>query len=270
MIFTTRHAAVSGAEAGAPFVGAAPTLPPDAFVEPITLPHGPPVELACIILPADEHDAAAYDAAVADAIDRCTAWVGERTVGEEPPLQLPLYGTHVIWHARRAAAIAPADRIASLRAALADFARLDDELRSAEAGLAAGLDRVEGDAAVVYEVDERTFARRRELADRYRTAVALRRRLAVIAPAVTRPSPQPPTLAGQVGERLRDRTRLAERLEHAVEQADLVERVYAACGDRIGDFAISRRHSALEWVIILLLAAELIVLCVELLAGRVS
>jgi uncharacterized Rmd1/YagE family protein len=73
-----------------------------------------------------------------------------------------------------------------------------------------------------------------------------------------------------VGERLRDRTRLAERLEHAVERADLVERVYAACGDRIGDFAISRRHSALEWVIILLLAAELVLLCVDLLAGRTS
>ncbi|MFM1996834.1 MAG: hypothetical protein RLZZ111_1221 [Planctomycetota bacterium] len=269
MIISTRQTSTPGAGPDPNAVGAAAALPADAVVEPITLPHGAPIELACILLPADDLDTAAYDAAVADAVDRCTTWIGEQAAADAP-LQVPLYGTHVIWHPRRAAAIAPADRVASLRTALTDFARLEAELRGVEAGLADSLDRVEGDAAVVYGVDEHSFARRRELTERYRSAIALRRRLAVVAPAVARPAPQPPTLAGQVGERLRDRTRLAERLEHAVEQADLVERVYAACGDRIGDFAISRRHSALEWVIILLLAAELVLLCVDLLAGRTS
>ena len=85
---------------------------------------------------------------------------------------------------------------------------------------------------------------------------------------VQRPAPQPPTLAGQLGERLRDRTRVLDRIEHAVEQADLLERVYAGCGDRVAELVASRRHLPLEWVIILLLAAEVVLITIDILAAR--
>ena len=88
----------------------------------------------------------------------------------------------------------------------------------------------------------------------------------MLAPVLQRPTPQPPTLAGQLGERLRDRTRVVERLEHAVEQADLLERVYAGCADRMAEFVTSRRHLTLEWVIILLLVAEVVLITIDLLA----
>jgi uncharacterized Rmd1/YagE family protein len=81
-----------------------------------------------------------------------------------------------------------------------------------------------------------------------------------------RPAPQPPTLAGQLGERLRDRGRVLERLEQAGEQADLLERVYSGCGDRAAEYLTSRRHATLEWVIILLLAVEVVLITVDLLA----
>jgi hypothetical protein len=134
--------------------------------------------------------------------------------------------------------------------------------------IAAALEHVDGDALLAFEFDEQSLPRRHEIAGRFQDAISLRRRLAVLAPAVHRPAPQPPTLAGQLGERLRDRTRVVERLDHAVEQADLLERVYSGCGDRVAEFVSSRRHLTLEWVIILLLAAEVVLITIDLLANR--
>ncbi len=213
-------------------------------------------------------DGSHADASLAEAIEQGTAWVAEAIQGDEGIVSIPLYGTHVVWSPRRAALIAAADRLPSLRAAVSEFGLLDGELRRIEQVIAAALPRLDGDAPLVYGLDDHSFVRRHELTERYREAISLRRRLAVLAPIATRPAPQPPTLAGQIGERLRERTRLTDRLDHAMEQADLVERVYAACGDRVGDYATSRRHTTLEWVIVLLLAAEVVLLCVDLLASR--
>jgi hypothetical protein len=60
---------------------------------------------------------------------------------------------------------------------------------------------------------------------------------------------------------------LADRLEFVQAKADVLDRVYDLCAQRVGDFAIARRHLRLEWVIIVLLAADLVVLLVEVLAG---
>ncbi|MGI9176614.1 MAG: hypothetical protein ACR2IT_02005 [Pirellulales bacterium] len=243
-------------------------LPPDTSIERLPLAGGCVAEIALVRLPG--MDAAEHDALIADLVARATAWVSAAAFGGDPPLVVPLYGTHVVWLPGRSVALGPADRLPAMRAALTDFAGREAELRDLEWRIASGLDHVEGDAALAFEVDEQTLRRRRELAGRFREAVSIRRGLAVLAPVLHRPAPQPPTLAGQLGERLRDRTRVVERLEHAVEQADLLERVYAGCGDRVAEFVSSRRHATLEWVIILLLVVEVVLLTVDLLATHTS
>lgn len=241
-------------------------LPHDATIERLPLADGGVFEVA--VLAGPTVDAAEHDAAAADLVGRAVTWAAA-TAGE-PPLAVPLYGTHVVWSPRRGVAIGPADRLPAMRAALVEFADREAELRDVERRLGGLLEHIDGDAPLAFEFDEVALPRRRELAARFREGVSLRRRLAMLAPAVQRPPPQPPTLAGQVGERLRDRTRLVERLEHAVEQAELVDRVYAGCGERAAEFVTSRRHATLEWVIILLLAAEVVLITVDLLATRGS
>jgi len=80
----------------------------------------------------------------------------------------------------------------------------------------------------------------------------------------------PPTLASQLGERLRERTRLLERQEFASQRADLAERVAEACGQRALEAGIARRHTALEWTIVVLLVVQTALLVVELLAQRAT
>lgn len=239
-------------------------LPPDTAVERMPLADGGVFEIALVPIPAVE--AASHDAVIAELVGRAGSWVTAATPGGEPPLVVPLYGTHVVWGPRRAAALGPIDRLDGMRSALVDFAEREAELRDIERQISAALEHVDRDAAVAFEADERALPRRKELSARFSAAVSLRRRLAVLAPVLQRPAPQPPTLAGQLGERLRDRTRVVERLEHAVEQADLLERVYTGCGDRMAEFVTSRRHLTLEWVIILLLVAEVVLITIDLLA----
>jgi hypothetical protein len=239
-------------------------LPPDTVVERAPLADGGVFEFAAAVPPAaDEPD---HDALTAELVGRATSWVEAATPGSDPPLVVPLYGTHVIWSPRRAVALGPVDRIAAMRAAVHEFADREAELRDVERRIAAGLEHVDADAPLAFAVDEQSLPRRRELAARFADAISLRRRLAVLAPVLQRPAPHPPTLASQLGERLRDRTRVVDRLEHATEQADLLERVYSGCGDRVAEYVSSRRHAALEWVILLLLAVEVVLITVDLLA----
>ena len=241
-------------------------LPPDTTVERMPLADGGAFEVA--LVPLQQGAAAADEGAIGELLARTGSWVAAAAPGGDPPVLMPLYGTHVLWTSRRAVAIGPADRLDAMRSAIVDFAEREAELRDIERRIASALDHLDDDAALAFHVDDRALPRRHALAARFVEAVSLRRRLAVLAPVLQRPAPQPPTLAGQLGERLRDRTRVVERLEHAVEQADLLERVYTGCGDRLSEFASSRRHLALEWVIILLLAAEVVLITLDLLANH--
>ncbi|MCE9631911.1 MAG: hypothetical protein K8S94_14500 [Planctomycetia bacterium] len=244
-------------------------LPADAVIERLPLGAAGMLELAILARDAaDADDVAAHDAEMADLVARTTAWATGRDA--HPPTVVPLYGLHVVWTQRRAAIIGPADRLPQMRAAVVEFAGHDAELRDIESRVAETLAHVDADAPLAFQFDERSLPRRGELAARFGQSVSLRRRLALLAPAVQRPAPQPPTLSGQLGERLRDRTRIVERLESAVDQADLLERVYTGCGDRASECATSRRHATLEWVLIVLLAAEVILLTVDLLAARAT
>ncbi len=254
-------------------------LPAGTITERLNLPGGDPLELLVIPVaepggPAGRHgDDSAHLAAVA------TAWV----MAAEPcgdafppaagsvPVSVPLYGCHVVWSPRRAGVIGPPTKLADLRAALVEFATREADLRDAERRVVTLLDGIDADAAVAFAIDERPIARRDELTARYREGVSIRRRLALLAGAIHAPPVHPPTLTAQLAERLRDRTRLAERHEHALDKADLAERVTEACGSRAADLAIARRQMALEWAIVVLLVAQTAILVVELLArGRTS
>ncbi|MDA0256046.1 MAG: hypothetical protein O3A18_14325, partial [Planctomycetota bacterium] len=184
-----------------------------------------------------------------------------------PPLvAVPLYGCHVIWATGRGAVIGPAERLPQLRATLAAFARCEDRLREAERQAAALLDAARDDAPLAFNLTARSLARQQAFAARFGETIDLRRRLAVLAPTVHAPPVHPPTLGSQLAERLRDRTRLPDRLELVTERVEIAGDVYEACGQRAGDLAIARRQIGLEWAIVVLLVIQTALIVVELLS----
>jgi hypothetical protein len=240
-------------------------MPAAAIIDRVSMPRGGTLETLAVPL----EEAAARDGMLPDdLVARAGAWVAEVASHSEPAVIIPLYGTFVAWAGGRAALIGPTDRLERMRDAVLEFSALAHDLRGCERELTAALAHVDDDAGLAFEFDERAVPRRGELAERFRQAVAIRRRLVGMAPAVHRPAQHPPTLASQIGERLRERTRLADRYEFAGQQAEVLERVYEGCGQRASDFMLARRQMMLEWTIIVLLATETIVLLVDLLASR--
>jgi len=255
-------------------------LPATASVIRRSLPGGESLEI--VIVPRPDADHAPSDATRqgTDGLsERLRAWV---TAGSDAPSTLagshqplassvvvvPLYDCLVVWVPGRAALAGRPDTLGQLEAAVVEFAAGEAELRLAESRAAALLDAVVADAAGGFSLDGEPATDPAAPADRYREAVALARSLSLIAPAVHAPPLHPPTLASQLGERLRDRTRLVERHGLAVERAEFIERTTEARAHRALEVGVARRQTGLEWAIVVLLVVQTALLLVDLLARR--
>jgi len=269
VITTDRDAGIDAAANGS---RPSPNLPAAAAVSRRPLSESESLEI--LALPT----AAAGDAADGGiapgpdgSIDMLRAWVSEGPgAAAAPAVVVPLYGCLVIWAPGRAALVGTAEQIGQLAAAVVEFAGHEAALRAAERRAAALLDAVTDEAAHGFSLDGEPVPRPVGPAEQYRESVALGRALALLAPVVHAPPVHPPTLANQLGERLRDRTRLAERHGLAVDRAELAERVAEARGQRALDVGIARRQTALEWAIVVLLVVQTVLLVVDLLARRAT
>jgi hypothetical protein len=244
-------------------------LPDQATLVAKTLSTGECLQLLAVPVAADADPAGgAEPCLLANAGPLVCGWVTAGRDGAPPPITIPLYGSFVAWAAGRAAVVGPAERLAELARAVSEFADHEAALRDAEQRATALVAEVEGDLEGHLGFDDRAAERRAAREARHREAVAVARTLALLAPAVRAPPLHPPTLASQLAERLRDRSRLADRHELAVDRAELAERVAEGASQRALDADIARRQMGLEWAIIVLLVVQTAILVVDLLARQ--
>lgn len=240
-----------------PFAPSPPALPAGStFEAEAPLPGGATMALAC--LPALDGEWP----------DDLRAWIESDPIAcGVPAVWMSFQGTHVHWSSGRCAISAPTERIGAIRAAVLEATAHERALRSVEEAMAASWPALESDAVLAFEFDEASVGRRRELRERLHRTLVLRARLARIAPYLLAPLAHPPTLASQVGERLRERLRMPTRHEAAATQLEVFRDAYDMCGQRASDFMLARTGHRLEWVIIVLLAAQLLLWGFEYLAA---
>jgi hypothetical protein len=240
--------------------------------EQVALSEGGPVDLLLVPWNAELNDAACTAAAhwaEAASAAASPATNASAVVGT-PSLQVRIYGTFVACGSRRAVILSAADRLQTARDAVVRFLTLQAELSAIEAGIGSGWPEYEADLPLAGGMTAADAPRLEEVRARYSRVMSLAARLVRLTPQVHEPVPHPPTLAGQLGERLRDRARLAHRLEAADDQVDLLAQHYDACCQRASDFTISQRDQVLSWTIIVLLAVETVLLLMELLLATGS
>lgn len=230
------------------------TTPAAAALADTAIPRG---DLLLIAVPAAADDAGGLP-------DEVLAWVS----AGGPAQAIALHGAAVAWAADRAAVLVEPARLEAVRAAVVEFGFRERELRAVEEAVASAWPDVESDAALAFEFRDRDADRRPALGERFQRTVALRGRLARLAPHLDRPPTHPPTLASQIGERLRERSRMAERAGFLADRLEVQERVYELCGQRSSDWGLARRSTTLEWAIVVLLAIETVLILVDLLAAR--
>jgi hypothetical protein len=65
-----------------------------------------------------------------------------------------------------------------------------------------------------------------------------------------------PAVAQKLGAELRERAKVETRLKTVDGQLEVFEHIYEMSSQRIGEYRASREEHILEWIIIVLLAAE--------------
>ncbi len=172
---------------------------------------------------------------------------------------LTLQGAQILWRPNRIVVFAPSERMDSVSRAIVAASFFEAELRSLEQSIDGSWDELQTDSVLAFEFDERAVPRRAELLKRFQTVLSWRTRFVRLAPQVLVPHVHPPTLASQIGERLRERTRMAERLELMNGKLEAQERIYELCSQRASDFMVARTGHQLEWAIIVLLLIQTII-----------
>jgi hypothetical protein len=230
--------------------------------------------LSLLLIPAD-----AGDLAGEDLLANVEGWViGEEAHSEQeqlgqqignsvfpPVLMMTLQGAKVFWRNGRAAVLAHPDRMENVRLAVVESAFYELEVSAIERSIGENWPQLESDLPQAFSIDDFNVGKQNEFALRYRQSMVLQARLARIGPAVHSPHVYPATLASQMAERFRDRTRLTHRHEFLQEQIEIFERVYESCAQRSSDYVLARKGHILEWIIIILLLIQILFYAFEIL-----
>ena len=197
-------------------------------------------------------------------LDEWIAWT-EAGNSSDNPITLELYGTLVIWTSTRMVLVTSPRHFQKAERAVLDFTKIAFEMTAIERLLSTAWEHYEDDLPSGFSCHESNTSTQATLSNRYVQAMSLSGKIARLSPRIHLPPEHPPTLAGQLGERLRDRSRLADREEFADEQLDTIIRLYETTGQRVSEFTLAHREYILIWVIVLLLGAEILLLLIDLL-----
>jgi len=245
----------------------------------------------CRLIQADSLSAVATEAPVVElltaandgmseshSLEALQQWVARGMSAVEAGLQtVALHGVQVAWGRAhpdgdgappmRIGVAMLAERQSRAVPAILEFVCLEMALQILEQKVAQAWPQLEEDGPLAFDFDHRSERRRSVLAGRFQNMLGIRARWAQLQPPVHRPLVYPPTLASQVGERLRERSRLAERWESLGGQIDVFQNVYELCAQRAHDWRLAWKGHTLEVFIILLLLLQTVLLMLELFAG---
>ncbi len=188
------------------------------------------------------------------------AWAGDATA-----ITATLPGAQIVWRPGRASIVAAPDRMEPLQLALVEFAFFEGELRQLEGEIDAVWPELEADTTLVYDVRAKDLERGAEIGARVERTLQRRIRFARIETPLLQTRPSLGSLAQDLGERLRDKARIESRMETLDGHLEVFEHVYEMASQRIGETRASRKEQNLEWLIVVLLAAEVLMLLLDLL-----
>lgn len=193
-------------------------------------------------------------------------WISE-TKGNHGNCVMTFQGVQIYWSPSRCAVVAPPEQFESIRNAIVEVTFCEWELTQIEASLAASWPDLENDIPLAFEFGEKSLPGKDQLGAHFRTLLLTKARLARVGPSVLAPHHYPPTLASQLSERLRERTRVAYRHEFLTEQLEVFNAVYEQAGQRASDYRNARTGHILEWLIIIILLAQTVMWFMETLAN---
>lgn len=200
-------------------------------------------------------------------LSQLNEWVNPKDAGSQPPLVLSLQHVQVFWTPERIVVLVDEEFSSTIKSAIIEVSYYVSQLVEIEKQLAINWPQLEADIPTAFEYDQQAARQKKQLMQRFQETYIMRSQLAKLTPFLLSPHTYPPTLASQISDRLRERIRVEDRVEFVSDSLEVYEEVYEMCGQRISDFQHARKGHTLEWIIIILLGAELLVVAFDYLSS---
>jgi len=183
--------------------------------------------------------------------------------GALPPVYIKYRGVELMWRPGHAMLQGDSGQAESLLPAVVEFAHYECELRRIEGEIADTWAELEQDKGLAFEVSPADLKRGEAVGERMNRTLQRRIRLARIEPHLYDPDASLPAASQKLGEELRDKARMDARLETVDAQLEVFEGIYEMSGQRMGEFRAAQQEHVLEWTIIALLGAELLLMLAQ-------
>jgi hypothetical protein len=199
-----------------------------------------------------------------DAKQGLAEWADPRAVAQgAAPVYVRYRGVELLWQPARAVLLCDPDQASVLLPAVAEFSYYEAELRRVEQEIAAAWSEVEQDNTLAFDVTAADLGRSDAVGARMERAFRRRIRFARIEPHLESPAAEMPASARKLGEELRERTDVAARAEIVDGQLEVFEHIYEMTSQRMGEYKAARQGHIMEWVIIVLLGAEALLMLLQ-------
>jgi len=183
--------------------------------------------------------------------------------GAPPPVFIKYRGVELTWRPGHVMLQCDSEQAESLLSAVIEFTHYEYELRRIEGEIANAWAELEQDKSLAFEVTPPDLERSQAVGGRMNGVLQRRIRLARIEPHLYEPDARMPAASRKLGEELREKARTETRLETVDGQLEVFEGIYEMSGQRMGEYRAARQEHVLEWIIIVLLAAEMLLLLVQ-------
>ena len=157
------------------------------------------------------------------------------------------------------------DQADSLISALVEFAHYERHLRRIETEIAEGWPELDQDKCLAFEVTPADLDRRPIVGGRMNRVLRQRIHLARIEPHLNQPAAALPAAAHKLGAELREKAEIETRLGTVDGQLEVFEYIYELSSQRMGEYKAAREEHTLEWIIIVLLVVESLMILAQLL-----
>jgi len=190
-------------------------------------------------------------------------WLEMRDNPGAPPVFIKYRGVELLWRPGRALLHCDSEQVELLLKALVEFTHYECELRRIECEIADTWVELEQDKVLAFEVTATDLQRSQAVGARMNRVLKRRIHLARIEPHLYQPEAGLPATSQKLGEELREKARIEARLETVDGQLEVFEDIYEMSGQRMGEYRAAHQEHILEWVIIVLLAAELLLMLAQ-------
>lgn len=206
---------------------------------------------------------------VAEVAEKFAAWA-ERVATSDAafPVYVKARGVEVWWCPGQAVLQCNPEEADALRAEVVEFTFYERELRRLETEIAASWNSLEKDRRLACTVTDVDLRESDAFFDRMSSALERRIRFARLEPHLLTPDRTGLAAAQTLGRSLREEAGVEERAEALDAHLAVFEQVYELASPRMGESRDAHEGQRIEWIIIWLLVAEVVLSLLQVLLKR--